>query len=155
MDLKKVLQALAAIIGCQAVGIAGAIFTTTNWLDTLNQPFFQPPGWVFAPVWTLLYAMMGLAAYLVWSNGWEKPEVRKGIYLFAGQLLLNGIWSPIFFGMKSLVWGLVDIVLLWIMIVLTINQFKKVSEKAFWLMIPYLAWVSFAAVLNLALLLLN
>jgi translocator protein len=119
-----------------------------TWYAALNKPFFSPPNWIFGPVWTLLYIMMGYSLYLVWVR-------RKVPTIFWIQLFLNFIWSIIFFGMKNPTLALVNIIVLWIAIVLTIKAFSKIDKLASRLLWPYLAWVSFATFLNLAIVLLN
>ena len=147
--------ALAGFVGlCLAVGgIAG--FATSqsvvDWYPTLNKPAWTPPGWLFGPVWTLLYVMMAVAAWLVWRAG----DARQALGIFALQLALNMAWSFLFFGAKSPISGLVCIVLLWAAILATIVAFRRKSSVAAALMLPYLAWVSFATALNGAIVALN
>lgn len=143
---------------CQGAGVIGSLFTApaiVGWYAGLEKSFLNPPGWVFGPVWTLLFTLMGIAAFLVWRQRGEKPEAKKGIRLFIRQLVLNVLWSVMFFGFHDPFIAFVDIVVLWIVIVATIYEFRKVSEWAAWLMVPYLLWVSFASYLNLAVVLLN
>jgi translocator protein len=142
--MNKWLVLIGLLVLCLAVG-AGAGFLTAQsvltWFPTLVKPSFNPPAWVFAPVWTTLYIMMALAAWLVW--------LRKGsLVLFYVQLALNFAWSLLFFGLHSPAMALVDIVVLWVAILLTLLAFWKVDRRAGWLLVPYLAWVSFAGVLN-------
>ena len=135
---------------CLLAGGVGAIFTTQaipTWYATLNKPILSPPNWVFAPVWTTLYILMGISLYLVWK--------KKIPTIFWIQLVLNAAWSIIFFGWHNPLLALVDIVALWIAIVLTIKSFYKISKLSAYLLYPYLAWVSFAAILNLAIVFLN
>lgn len=132
-------------------GLLGAFATASsvqNWYPTLEKPWFTPPGWVFAPVWTLLYTLMGIAAYLVWRQGWSEGAVRAALIAFAVQLVLNALWSPAFFGLQSAGLGLVVIFFLWVAIIVTIVWFGRVSTVAAWLMVPYLAWVTYAMALN-------
>jgi len=119
-----------------------------EWYPSLTKPPFNPPSWVFGPVWTLLYVMMGVAAYLVWQKGWESETVRVALALFLVQLILNGLWSVLFFGMQSPALAFAEILLLWVAIAGTIVWFWRVSPTAGILLLPYIAWVSFAAVLN-------
>lgn len=152
------LKLVAAILVCELVGIIGGIFTLSaipTWYAELNKPPFSPPNWLFAPAWAVLYALMGIAVFLVWKKGFQKKEVRFAAGVFAVQLVLNFLWSFIFFGMKNIGLALMEIVLLWLAIGWTIWEFKKVSQKAAWLMLPYWTWVSFAVILNLALWRLN
>ncbi len=142
---------IISILICEMAGVAGSIFTAPaipTWYEGLVKPSFVPPSWLFAPVWVTLYLLMGIAFYLVWKDERVNPNVRGGVLLFSSQLVLNILWSYLFFGLQSPLYGLIDIALLWIFIVLTTVQFKKVSKTAFLLMLPYLLWVSFAAVLN-------
>lgn len=145
------LKLILSIGICLGAGILGSFFTVSaipNWYSTLNKPFFSPPNWIFGPVWTILYILMGYSLYLVW--------IKKSIpTVFWAQLFLNFIWSIIFFGLKNPSLALVDIVALWVSIVLTIKAFSKINKTASYLLYPYLAWVSFAIILNLAIILLN
>jgi len=142
---------LAAGIG--SLGMAGE--DTWQWYEQLNKPFFQPPDWLFGPVWTVLYTLMAVAAFLVWLKGFEKKAVRVALACFAVQLILNALWTPIFFGVRSILGGLIEIVLLLAAIIVAIVRFEKVSLPAALLMLPYLAWVSFAVLLNASLFALN
>jgi benzodiazapine receptor len=146
---------LAGVIAlCKAVGVAGSIFTAQaipEWYAFLNKPSFSPPNWLFGPVWVTLYALMGIAAFLVW----RKAGMGQALGVFALQLALNAAWSPIFFGLQNPLLGLVCIVAMWLAIVWTIVQFGRVSRAAALLLVPYLLWVSFATVLNLSIVLLN
>ncbi|NBS41738.1 tryptophan-rich sensory protein [bacterium] len=155
----KNIGALAAWIGVsELAGVVGSAFTfsaISDWYAFLNKPFFSPPNWLFGPVWTTLYAMMGVAAFLVWRHGWKKPETRHALTAFGVQLALNALWSILFFGARRIDLALIEIVALWIAIVLTIVRFSRVSPKAAALLLPYLAWVSFASALNVALWTLN
>jgi tryptophan-rich sensory protein len=152
------LKLIISLAVCQLAAFIGSLFNISaipTWYVTLNKPFFNPPNWVFAPVWTALYIMMGLALYLVWEKGYSKKDVKLGAKMFAVQLALNTLWSALFFGIKDLLLAFVEIIALWLAIALTMCYFRKVSKKAFWLMVPYLAWVSFAALLNLTIWLIN
>lgn len=147
-----------AIIGCELVGILGTPFTIQaipNWYTTLNKPFFAPPNWIFGPVWTTLYALTGIAIYLIWNHGKDKTKVTKAMQLFLAQLVLNFLWTPLFFGLRSPSLGLIDIIAMWVCIVLTIKAFYELSKTAAYLLIPYLLWVTFATALNAAILFLN
>jgi tryptophan-rich sensory protein len=140
-------------------GAAGALFTTAdslnNWYAKLNKPAFNPPNWLFGPVWTTLYILMGIAAFLVWRKGLDNKPVRLALVWFLVQLALNALWTPLFFGLHSPLLALADIVLLLGAIVLTVFYFLKVSRPAGLLLVPYLAWVTFATSLNFAIYLLN
>ncbi len=134
------------------VGGGAVVGALTNggadpWFLSLQKPWFNPPSWIFAPVWTSLYALMGIAAWRVWRRGgWSVQRVPLAIFI--GQLVLNFAWSGLFFNAHQITFALVDIALLWVMIVLTIRRFAPVDTGAAWLLSPYLAWVSFAALLN-------
>jgi translocator protein len=124
------------------------------WYASLDKPSWTPPSWVFAPVWTTLYAAMGVAAWLVWREGGWRQQ-RMPLLVFLVQLTLNFAWSPFFFGLQQITWALVDIVALWLLIVLAIPVFGRVERAAAWLLAPYLAWVSFATALNAAIVWMN
>jgi len=139
---------LSLLITLAVGGVAG--FATASaigtWYAALNKPLFNPPNWLFAPVWTLLYILMGIALYLVWRL---PAQVRKkALVLFFAQLALNFVWSFIFFAFHQIGVAFVEIVLLWLVILITINQFAKLQKAAALLFVPYILWVSFAAVLN-------
>jgi len=122
--------------------------SVNDWYLTLNKPSFNPPNGLFAPVWSILYVMMGVAAGVVWGKGFHHVWVKTALYHFGFQLLLNALWSMVFFGLKNVLAALFIIIVLVIAIVLTIKWFTVVSKKAALLMVPYLVWVCFAAVLN-------
>jgi benzodiazapine receptor len=143
---------------CQLAGIIGSVFTAPavpTWYAVLNKPAFNPPNWLFGPVWITLYVLMGISLFLVWRKSLDIPAVKTGLTVFGAQLVLNILWSVAFFGLRSPVAGLLVIVALWIAILLTILRFTRVSEFAAILLVPYIVWVSFAAILNLSLFLLN
>ncbi len=148
---KKIIYISICIVICLLVGFLSSFATQSSvndWYLTLNKPSFNPPNAIFAPVWTILYIMMGTAAGIVWSKGFHHIWVKTALYHFGFQLLLNALWSIVFFGLKSPFWALIAILGLLSMIMLTIRWFKVVSKPAAYLMIPYLAWVCFAALLN-------
>lgn len=152
------LKLIVSIVICQLAGIIGSLFTTpaiNTWYESLNQPTFRPPNWLFGPVWLVLYLLMGISAYLVWQKGLDKKEVRTALIIFAVQLVLNSFWSIIFFGMKNLSFALAEILVLWLFIILTIFKFYQIDKRAALLLIPYLLWVSFASFLNCSILRLN
>ncbi len=158
MNKGKLFKLIAAILICEFVGLLGSVFTLssiTTWYATLHKPSFSPPNWLFGPVWTLLYALMGISAYLIWEKGIKENGVKPALKLFSLQLILNFMWTILFFGLKSPLLGLISISILWIAILATILKFSKLSKNAATLMIPYILWVSFAAILNLAVLMLN
>ncbi|WP_336001506.1 TspO/MBR family protein [Halorientalis halophila] len=149
---RRPLASLAlAVLASELVGALGNLISlggVTTWYPTLTKPGFTPPGWVFGPVWVTLFALMGAAAWLVWRTGLDERRVRLALALFAGQFALNVAWSGAFFGLRSPVAGLVVIALLWLAIVATVWAFARVDRRAALLLVPYLAWVSFAALLN-------
>ena len=156
--MKDWQKLVVSIVGCEMVGILGSILTVEaipTWYATLNKPSFAPPNWLFGPVWTLLYLMMGIAFYLIWRLGWKKKENKEAGISFGWQLLLNALWSPVFFGLRSPEVALFLIVLMWGMILVTIKKFLPISRTAGYLLLPYLLWVSFATLLNGAIVLLN
>lgn len=146
------------LILCQLAGGIGSYFTAPAipvWYAGLKKPFITPPGWVFAPVWITLYALMGLAAFLVWREKSYGIGRRNALVLFGIQLVLNALWSFLFFGLRSPLAGLIGIVVLTVFIYLTLRLFLRISYPAGILMIPYLLWVGFAAGLNFSIYLLN
>jgi tryptophan-rich sensory protein len=156
--VRSYIRFIISVVLCQVAGIVGSLFTTSaipTWYANLKKPFFAPPNWVFAPVWTTLYLLMGISLFIVWNTGVEKSSVRKSIAIFSIQLLLNAFWSYLFFGLKSPLLGLIEITAMWFMILLTIFSFSKVSRKAALLLVPYLMWVSLASYLNYSILILN
>lgn len=135
----------------QAAGAVGALFTTPNiptWYATLPKPALAPPNWVFGPVWTTLFLLMGIAAYLLWRRGLSRPGARLALSLFLVQLGLNVLWSALFFGMRNPAAAFSEIIVLWLAIAATIAAFYRVSRTAAALLVPYLLWVSFASYLN-------
>ena len=156
--MKNLPKLLTSIIGCELVGIAATPFTLSaipTWYQYLNKPFFSPPNLVFGPVWTMLYFLMGVAAYMVWIKDLRKKEVKIALSFFIAQLVFNFLWSILFFGLHSPILGMIDIVILWILIFITITKFYKISKTAAHLLIPYIAWVTFATILNFCILRLN
>ncbi len=151
-----------AVVLSELAGLAGSVFTASAipvWYAGLIKPAFNPPSWIFGPVWTLLYALMGIAAFLVWDRGRTRPALRRmaraALVIFIMQLALNVAWSAIFFGAHSPAGAFADIVLLWFAILWTIIAFARISRPAAYLLVPYLLWVSFAAYLNYAIWMLN
>lgn len=145
------LELVSAVIISQSAGIIGSAFTAPaipNWYATLAKPSFQPPSWLFGPVWVTLYTLMGVAAFIVWKKGAGQRNGRIGIVLFAVQLVFNALWSIVFFGLKDLFLALAVIVTLFALIVATTYYFFQVSRAAGFLMIPYILWVLFATILN-------
>jgi translocator protein len=155
LNVVKLILALAASL---CAGLIGSMFTTSKiptWYAALQKPSFTPPNWLFAPAWTVLYILMGIAAFLVWKKGLNNTDVRKALILFLVQLVLNALWSVVFFGMQSTYGGVVVIVILWVAILMTLLQFFKISKAAGGLMIPYILWVTYAASLNISIWIMN
>ncbi len=132
---------------CFGAAALGAFFPPSEWYASLNKPSWNPPAWVFGPVWSMLYTMMAVAAWRVWRKGGFAQQ-RLPLGLFLVQLALNAAWSPLFFGLQRPGIAFAEIILLWLAIACTIVVFRRVDRVAAWLLVPYLAWVSFAAVLN-------
>lgn len=148
---RKIKYSLISVTICLAVGYLSSFATQSSvneWFLSLNKPVFNPPNWVFAPVWTVLYILMGVAAGLVWSKGFHHLLVKTALYHFVFQLLLNASWSIVFFGLKEPFWALLVILTLLILLCLTFRWFRVVSKLAAWLLVPYILWVCFATVLN-------
>ncbi|MEC8832327.1 MAG: TspO/MBR family protein, partial [Bacteroidota bacterium] len=148
---KRIVYITVSVLVCLAIGFLSSIATQSSvndWYVTLNKPSFTPPNWLFAPVWTALYIMMGVAAGIVWSKGYHHIWVKTALYHFVFQLLLNALWSIVFFGLKNPLGGMVVILALLTMIILTIKWFKVISKPAALLMVPYVLWVAFASALN-------
>ena len=174
----NLLKFFASIIICELAGVIGAIFTTPQinfWYKGLNKPSFNPPSWIFGPVWTTLFVLMGISLYIVWSKKFEPKNVGKAkawnafsqklatgslrkiniILIFVVQLLLNILWSIIFFGAHSVGVAFFELLALWFAIVFTIVNFYRVSKTAAWLLLPYILWVSFAGFLNFSIWIIN
>jgi len=144
------MKLVTSIIICQLAGIIGSVFTMPaigSWYAGLKKPSFNPPNWLFGPVWGLLYLLMGISLYLVWSKK-ELAGAKTALIFFAIQLLLNTLWSIIFFGLRLPLAAFLEILVLWLFILLTILKFFPLSKVAAYLLIPYLFWVSFASLLN-------
>lgn len=157
--MKKAIRIIVFIVVCELAGIIGSIFTTPaiqGWYAGLTKPPFNPPNWIFAPVWTALYALMGISAFLVYEKkSVPGGAVRKALTVFAVQLVLNSLWSVVFFGAHMIFGAAVVIVVLWAMILATMVLFYGISKAAAYLLVPYFLWVSFATVLNISLYVLN
>lgn len=139
-----------------SAGFFGSFFTTPNiasWYAFLNKPFFNPPNWLFGPVWTLLFIFMGIAFYLIWKENNKKAEPILCFFIF--HLLVNILWSVVFFGLQNPFGGILVIIVLWLMILWLIISFRRFNKLASWLLLPYLLWVSFASVLNFSIWWLN
>jgi benzodiazapine receptor len=153
MKPTDILKLVTSVILCQIAGFLGSLFTTpaiSTWYATLRKPFFTPPNWIFSPVWISLFILMGISLFFVWRRQGH-PQFKKALIFFFVQLILNVLWSLAFFGLRLPLLGFIDIILLWIAILLTIQNFLKVSKFAGVLLLPYLLWVSFATLLNFSL----
>lgn len=155
IDLLKFLTSIAA---CHLAGVIGAFFTSKSiptWYASLKKPFFNPPNFIFAPVWLTLYTLMGVSLYIIWDKHAAHPAQKTALALFGIQLLLNALWSPVFFGLRAPLPGFIVITLLLAAILATMKVFHGISTPAFTLLVPYFLWVAFASVLNFALWRLN
>jgi len=156
--MKNWLKLIISIVLAGLAGFVGSFFTTSSvmsWYPTLIKPSFNPPSWLFGPVWTILYIMIGVSLYLVWTSK-AKAKVKKKAYtIFGVQLILNSLWSIVFFGMQQPAAAFLVIALLWISIIYNALVFYRISKPAGYLLVPYFLWVSFASVLNFAIWILN
>jgi len=151
VNLTELLSLAAYVAIPLIVGILGGIATgssTDKWYRTIRKPSWNPPDWLFGPVWTLLYLLMGVALWLVSSSGWSDPRVQIAVFLFGAQLLFNLLWSVIFFGLRRPGWALAEILVLWVLILFMVLQFYLLRPLAGLLLVPYQVWVTFAAGLN-------
>lgn len=177
----NLFKLILSIIICELAGVIGSVFTfkeIQNWYGSLNKPFFNPPNWIFGPVWTTLFILMGISLYLVWSKNfkpenellpkskkawnkysqklWDGPWQKANIIIiFCLQLVLNTLWSIIFFGMHLPSLAFFELLMLWVAIFYTMANFYRVSKLAAYLLVPYIMWVSFAGILNLFIFILN
>ena len=152
--MKRSLKLTISIAIPLIVSIIGGLFTSSSvstWYLELAKPSFNPPSWIFGPVWIVLYLLMGISLYLIWTKKYNKAAFLA----FGIQLGLNLLWSILFFGMKSPLYAFIEIILLWISIFITIIYFHRINKVSAYLLLPYILWVSFAAILNLAILILN
>ena len=152
--VRRYLALAGWLLLCFAAASFGGSFMPGEWYAALKKPSWNPPGWVFGPVWSALYTMMAVAAWLVWKRGGFAAQ-RRPLTIFLVELTLNAVWTPLFFGLHWTGVAFAEIVLLWLAMAATIAAFRPVSRAAAWLLVPYLAWVSFASVLNFALWRLN
>ena len=150
--MNKYLKIIYCVAICLAVGYLSSNVTQSSiktWYPTIEKPIFNPPNWVIAPVWTMLFIMMGIAAGMVWNKlETNKELVKKGLLFFTVQLLLNALWSYLFFGLNNILLALIDFILLWLIIYETYLVFKQIDKRASYLLIPYLSWVGFATILT-------
>jgi len=158
VDLSDIIKLTASILASFAAGGIGTLLTfkaIPTWYAGLKKPPYTPPNWVFGPVWTTLYILMGISVFLVWRNGLAVNGALLAFTLFWVQLVLNALWSIVFFGMKSKVGGVITIIVLWLLILATVITSFQVSGWAGALLIPYITWVSIASYLNIGVWLLN
>jgi tryptophan-rich sensory protein len=158
MKIKKIVKLIFAIVICQLSGVIGSFFTISSiptWYATIQKPFFTPPNWLFGPVWITLFTLMGISLHLVWDKGLENKEVKSSLIIFFVQLILNALWSILFFGLKSPFYAFIEIIVLWIAIAVTIFKFYKISKSAGLVLLPYIVWVSIALTLNFYVWILN
>lgn len=151
MSINNIAKVICAIVVCQLVGVVGSLFTypsISTWYVSLRKPIFTPPNWLFAPVWITLFTLMGISAYLIWNKGMKNGQVKTALFIFGIQLALNALWSLLFFGLQSPLYALIEMVVLWDVIALTILRFYKISKKAGLLLLPYIVWVTIAMILN-------
>jgi len=153
----KTSKLISAIIICQLVGVIGSFFTKNGvdtWYNTISKPNFTPPNWLFAPVWIIIFLLMGISLYLIISQETDK-RMGSAIAIFAVQLILNIGWSFIFFTLKNPTLAFIEINLLWLAVFFNITIFAKINRQAAFLLIPYLCWLSFAYILNYTIFILN
>ena len=157
--MNKFVKIIIAVVICLAVGYLSSLVTQSSidtWYPTIQKPSFNPPNWVFAPVWTLLYILMGISAGLIWDKiDLDKVLVKKGLFFFAVQLALNALWSYLFFGLNNILLASIEIVLLLLIIFETYLVFKKIDKNASYMLIPYMLWVGFATILTVSIYFLN
>jgi tryptophan-rich sensory protein len=147
---QKIGAFLLSLIIPLAVGGISGYFTVSaipGWYQTIQKPSWNPPNWVFGPVWTTIYALMGIAMYLIWTQP-RSEQRQRALHLNAAQLILNFFWSLIFFNLHAIGWALIEIIILWVLIVRTMFAFDRVYKPAAWLLLPYIVWVTFATILN-------
>jgi len=177
MKFNNFLKLLASIIICELAGVVGSVFTSPEieaWYKNLKKPAFNPPNWVFGPAWIIIFILMGISLYLVWQKKFEPKIISAQTYnplsqkflsgswrrlnivlIFVTQLVLNILWSVLFFGAHSVAAGFFELLMLWFAIVFTMVNFHRVSKVATWILLPYILWVSFAGILNFYIWILN
>jgi translocator protein len=155
MKIIKFIISIALCFSVAALGGAATYSSIPTWYALLNKPFFNPPNWIFGPVWTILYFLMAVSLYIVWDKNVKNKKKEQAMKIFILQLILNLMWSLVFFGFHQPLLALLTIVALWISIFTTIKSFYKISKASAYLLYPYIFWVSFASILNLAITVLN
>lgn len=154
----KIVRLVVAVAIPLVAGFLGSVFTMPSiptWYAAINKPAWNPPNWIFGPVWTTLFILMGIALWLVWEKGLDKIQVRTAVNIFSAQLVLNIVWSLLFFGLHSPFWAFIEIIALWLLILWTIIAFYRLDKTAGLILIPYILWVSFASFLNFTVMRLN
>jgi len=152
------IRLIVAVVICQVAGMIGSLFTTpsiASWYAALRKPDFTPPNWLFGPVWTTLYLLMGISFYIIWNASSERRNPGRAIAIFAVQLALNILWSYLFFALRSPRLGLIEIIAMWVAILATIISFSKILKTSALMLVPYLIWVSLASYLNYMIVVLN
>jgi len=154
----KIVRLVVAVAIPLVAAFLGSVFTMPSiptWYAAINKPAWNPPNWIFGPVWTILFILMGIALWLIWEKGLDKIQVRTAVNIFSAQLVLNIVWSLLFFGLHSPFWAFIEIIALWLMILWTIIAFYRLDKTAGLILIPYILWVSFASFLNFTVMRLN
>ncbi len=149
MKIKKIFKLFLSILVCELAGVIGSFATNqsvSTWYQNLKKTPISPPDWVFAPVWTIIFALMGVSLFLILEG--KGKNKKKALWFFSVQLFLNILWSFLFFGFQLPLIAFLEIIILWIFIFLTIKEFSKINKQTKWLFLPYIIWVSFAALLN-------
>jgi len=153
--LKKILGVAASLVICGSAGLVGSLFTTHNipiWYDVVTKvvykPALTPPSWVFGPVWTILYILMAVSLYIIWRKNHQSKTAKIALIIFGFQLVLNALWSYLFFELRNTTAAFIDIMAMWLAILACIILFSKISKGAAWLLVPYILWVTFAGYLN-------
>lgn len=156
--MHNTFKLIVAVLVSELAGIIGSVFTTPSiagWYAGIVKPALNPPTWVFGPVWTTLFALMGISAFLIWKKGLERRDVKIALSIFIGQLILNTLWSIIFFGLHSPAGAFIELIVLWLAILATIIVFARILKPSAWLLLPYILWVTFAGYLNFMIWMLN
>lgn len=157
-SISSTWKLVVAIVICETTGIVSGLLTNTKnnlWFDSIQKPSWNPPGYLFGPVWTILFFLMGISLWIVWKSNSSPYQKFNACLFFATQLLFNFWWTIIFFKFQSPIWAFAEIMVLWLLILLTIFKFAQISKTASWLLVPYISWVTFAALLNYNLWILN
>ncbi|MEO8234142.1 MAG: TspO/MBR family protein [Flavobacterium sp.] len=151
ITLSTIWKLIISVLICQLVGIVSGLLSVTQnniWYESIAKPSWNPPGYIFGPVWTVLYLLMGISLWIIWKSNVYEPMKYEALLFFGSQLFLNFLWTILFFRFHSLSIAFIDIVLMFVLIFLTIFRFVEISKTAAWLLVPYISWVCFAAILN-------